>query len=387
MRSASILWAWLPVTFLGVLTGLAGCQEMPLPGGFTAWPQNQPQAPQPQVQAEPADDLAASAQSHAQRVAAAAPPSQTLPSPEIHWLNTSDPQQVSPVSPVARQAPPPPAKTVVTPPQPQAVSGAQDPYTPQITPVSLASAPVAVSQADTQLTQAQVYEQLLQAVRSGDDSDLSKALTAATLGAVGPHGRLDQPLLASLSPKNQDLVRRYHQAVTALRQEVLQGGGRIDQAQVTSRLGEVFGRQPITIRTIELCEKVLGFGVYDAFPERTFMAGREQKLIVYVELDNFLPTERTEADGYEVHLRQELELYESNGFEVWSHEPVQIVDVSRNKRRDFFVVQLVTLPAQLSVGQYHLKVRVYDENAGTRDETSINIQLVADASLVRGSSR
>jgi len=32
-------------------------------------------------------------------------------------------------------------------------------------------------------------------------------------------------------------------------------------------------------------------------------------------------------------------------------------------------------------------VRVYDENAGTRDESSIEILLVADKSLAQGSGR
>jgi len=237
------------------------------------------------------------------------------------------------------------------------------------------------------VSRTQAYAQLLRAVRHGDDSNLSKAVTAATLAAVGPHGELDWTTLAPLSPKDHQRVQGYYRAVATLRDELLGGDGAINREAVASRLDEMFGSRPVSIRTIELCEKVMGYGVYDSFPDHSFVAGREQKVIVYVELDNFKPAQRQGGDGYEVRLRQELELYESNGFKVWSHDPVVVTDVSHNKRRDFFVVQLVTLPAQLRMGQYHLKVRVYDENTGTRDEGSVTITLVADDSLAKRSDR
>ena len=61
---------------------------------------------------------------------------------------------------------------------------------------------------------------------------------------------------------------------------------------------------------------------------------------------------------------------------------VQIVDRSRNRRRDFFEVQLIKLPPQLSVGKYWLKVRVTDLHGNYIDETSLPIKIVADQALV-----
>jgi hypothetical protein len=386
MRRASLQWRWFFLAITGVLLVLTGCQEMGLPTGLIEPPQSDPAAVD-----DPADKLTADAQAQAQRIATASAAADAGPPREIVWLNSKpDPQAQTQSGLSPRPEPTPPQATAHRGAMPTTATAEQASTVTPTDPDPLAVMepdPIGSAAEGRQLNQAQVYQQLLQAVRQSEDSNLSKALTAATLGAIGPHGELDRSLLAPLSPKDQELVKRYHQTVSTLRREVLDGGGKIDQATVTGRLEDLFGSQPITIRKIELCEKVLGYGVYDAFPDQTFMAGREQKLIVYVELDNFLPAKRDQGDGYEVSLRQELELYESNGFEVWSHEPVQIVDVSRNKRRDFFVVQLVTLPAQLGVGQYHLKVRVYDENAGTRDETSIKIQLVADESMVRRSQR
>jgi hypothetical protein len=335
-------------------------------------------ATEPPATDDPAAALAAQAQAQADRIAAAggmhATDAHANPPREIIWRDLAmEPQANTAIDPEPAQPDTQPQVTPAAAPVDSIASAEAEPAKTQSNPKPASQPSVSPYQA---------YEQYLRTVRQSNDSNLSKALIAATLGAVGPHGELDWSLLTSLSPQDQERVKRYHRAIVALHAEALIGQGAIDRDALNGRLQELYSDQPITIRSIELCEKVLGFGVYDPFPNHTFVAGREQKMIVYVELDHFQSAPRAEGDGYEVRLRQELELYESNGFEVWSHEPVQIVDVSRNQRRDFFVVQLVTLPAQLALGEYRLKVRVYDENAGTRDETTIPITMVADETLV-----
>lgn len=364
--------------FLSLFCGMiAGCQELGLTADINGSPGG---TSEPEVEIDPAAALAERAQAQADRIAGISPTegqARANPPQEIiwrdmavePWANTAIEPDLAPHADAAFPQPgAEPVTAVVEETSPQK-------HEPKTTP-----------EADAQLSRSQAYAQLIRAVRYGDDSNLSKALTAATLAAVGPHGELDRSLLASLSPQDQERVKRYHRAVTLLHNESL-GGGDLDRDEFAAKLEELYGSQPVTIRTIELCEKVLGYGVYDTFPDREFVAGREQKMIVYVELDHFKAAQRSEGDGYEVRLRQELELYESNGFEVWSHEPVDVPDVSRNQRRDFFVVQLITLPAQLALGEYRLKVRVYDENAGTRDESSIAIRIVADETLVKQSAR
>ncbi len=399
MRSESYRW-WCAGTL--VFSLISGCQEMGLPTGLNESTQT-PEAGL--ADAEAGGDLAAEAYAHAQRVAAAgAFGERAEPMQEILWSDVSGEPQADPGVVYAESAarigraqragvvtndtvpPVPPVPTDAT------ASGVSlvgdDPVVTLVSnPAIEVSAQPGVSETAIKMTQAQAHRLLLEAVRRGDDSNLSKAITAATLATVGPHGELDWSMLASLSPKDKQRVEGYHRAISTLRAQMLSGEGELDREAVAGRLEALYGSQPVTIRTIELCEKVMGYGVYDAFPDHTFVAGREQKLIVYVELDHFKPMESADGEGYEVRLRQELELYESNGFEVWSHEPVQITDVSHNKRRDFFVVQLVTLPAQLRMGQYHLKIRVYDENAGTRDEATLEIRLVADDTLVKKSGR
>jgi hypothetical protein len=69
---------------------------------------------------------------------------------------------------------------------------------------------------------------------------------------------------------------------------------------------------------------------------------------------------------------------DAHGLAVWRQPQVQIVDQSRNRRRDFFVVQVIRLPGRLNVGKYRLKVTVDDVHSNTRAEMSLPIQIVAE---------
>ncbi len=337
-----------------------------------------------QAQAEQQQALL-DAQAQAERVAAAYARHEQQPPQEIIWRDLApEPANQDPIEPVTYEQPAEQAA-----PDQVAQDTQNDPADPAVQTVSNsdpADKPMVkrvTNPNQQQLSLVQLHNQYINAIRSGNDSNLSKAITAATLSAVGPHGELDWSTMHALSPKDQKRVERYFKAVSALREQALNGDSMIDEQTFAGSMNEVFGEQPITIRSIELCEKVLGYGVYEAFTDHTFVAGRDQKLIIYVELDHFKPMPTSDGEGYEVNLTQEVELYESSGFEVWNHEPVPINDVSKNKRKDFFVVQLVTLPGKLSLGQYRLKVRILDENAGTRDEVTLPIQIVDDKSFVR----
>ncbi len=57
------------------------------------------------------------------------------------------------------------------------------------------------------------------------------------------------------------------------------------------------------------------------------------------------------------------------------------MDVTSKTRRDFFTTQLIALPPALSVGKYHLKIRVRDENSGAEAEDSLPFEMVADSKL------
>ncbi len=228
---------------------------------------------------------------------------------------------------------------------------------------------------------------LRDAVRHGDEPAMKKAITTATLSFADSAGVLDPVDLETLEPHQRRSVQRYHQLVTLLGHELISGGRALDVDQVVDRVRRLWDRRPVRIGHVELCRRVRGFGVYEPFEQRVFLAGREQPVIIYAELKHFRAQE-TNHERYQVKLSQEVVLYnEADGLAVWRQPKVDILDESRNRRHDFFVVQMIRLPARLNVGKYLLKVRMTDRISESLDESTIPIQLVADQALVDSGAR
>ncbi len=68
---------------------------------------------------------------------------------------------------------------------------------------------------------------------------------------------------------------------------------------------------------------------------------------------------------------------------AWSRPALPIVETSRNRRRDFHIVDQIDLPPNLSIGVYHLKITVKDKATGAQDSRSIELRIVADPALAR----
>ncbi len=170
-------------------------------------------------------------------------------------------------------------------------------------------------------------------------------------------------------------------------------------AGLTHALG---GSQSLGIPQALLCTKVDGFGVYTQLRKYgdtyKLLAGRKQKLIVYTEVDNFAHRRevRDGAEGYNVELMQDLRLSFSGGSEdvlAWRKSDERISDFSANRRRDFFVVQIIELPETLTIGRYSLKVVLRDTSmdtdssggvpSGRLAQAVIPIEIVADASALK----
>lgn len=140
-----------------------------------------------------------------------------------------------------------------------------------------------------------------------------------------------------------------------------------------------------------LCQRVESFGRFEPFPSMSFLAGRSHRAIVYVELDRFSARPAISADGSQaqgnawvVEVSQELELiHDADGRQQWYRPPQTVVDSSRTRRRDFYLVNTIELPATLSVGAYSLKVTIRDKTGGSTDERVIPLQVIADASATQ----
>lgn len=255
---------------------------------------------------------------------------------------------------------------------------------PQATPSSPGSQPDSRAASETSPPDRDELVRLLLArVQQSDDPVLRKAAATAVLSLVAPDAELDPASLTDLSLRERERVLRFHEAVRALHTAVVEDRQSLDERRVLAALREVFGPQPIEITKLELCKSVRGFGVYEPFEQQAFLAGQSQKMIVYLELENFVSRELG-PEKREVRLTQEVVLYNAtDGLAVWRQRPVEVVDQSRNARRDFFVVQMIELPANLGVGKYVLKVKVRDLHGETMHEAARPIELVADRELTQ----
>lgn len=132
----------------------------------------------------------------------------------------------------------------------------------------------------------------------------------------------------------------------------------------------------LTIGTVALCTKVEGFGMYDAIEPARFAAGREHPAIIYCQIENFA-SQFNENKQWETRLTMESVMYTESGLNVWSDKTTPIVDRSRQRRHDFFVVRMIRIPANLTIGRYLLKVTLVDQQASRVAEATVPIQVVA----------
>lgn len=237
-----------------------------------------------------------------------------------------------------------------------------------------------------QLSRDQLLNALVKKIVDGKDPDRVKALMAAAISLASDHKQMDPRLLDQLDPKAREQVARFHQMV-AVAYDELAGDAKatLTRRDMIKKIDEVFGAQPLQIEAFQLCRRVDSYGVYEPFATTRFLAGRKNRVLVYVELENF-KHEPLDDGRYEVRLEQSVELYDATGeTTVWRQGPVQLVDVSRNKRRDFFIVYPIDLPARLTAGGYRLKVRIADKHTGSLcEQTMHDIRIVADEALVGG---
>jgi hypothetical protein len=215
------------------------------------------------------------------------------------------------------------------------------------------------------------------------DTPLRQLLVIAAMSMIDPQRTLDPQAVPDLSEKERELLAKL-QAFFAELGRSLEGTNDVEHTIVdaVARLRESIVRPPqLQLPTATLCTRVGGFGDYSAFGRNTFLAHSEQKVIVYLEVNEFTSALNDKGE-YVTELSQQLTIYaDRDGIPVWKEDWQAAVDVTKNKRRDFFTVQVITLPRALSVGKYHLKVRMRDEKSGAEAETAITLEMVADPKM------
>jgi hypothetical protein len=197
---------------------------------------------------------------------------------------------------------------------------------------------------------------------------------------------------ATISPEEMRAVAKLRDYLAAI--------GKPDDTRplaerIAAHLDVLTATCPLSIRTVQLCTDVAGFGQYTPLGVDRFIHGRAIRAVVYVEVDHFAHREVNESDRtaaklggrdledrWAVELSQELKLYHAaDDVLVWSRPAQAVVETSRNKRRDFYLVHTVSLPSTLSLGSYTLKVIIRDRVSGEEKDVNIPFEIVADATL------
>jgi hypothetical protein len=212
------------------------------------------------------------------------------------------------------------------------------------------------------------------------DQPLRELIAIAMQSIINPDVELNPDAFNGITDEERELLRQLQTFFSTLGRE-LDGSVEAREALVraVAELQSSLVVEPeLELPTVALCFKVIGFGDYKVFDRSAFLAHNEQRVILYIEIDRFT-SEQNPKQQWVTEVSQQLEIYaDADGIPVWSEEWHKAVDVSNNERRDFFTTQLISLPQALSVGRYHLKIRVRDEKSGALAESSIAFEMVAD---------
>jgi hypothetical protein len=135
----------------------------------------------------------------------------------------------------------------------------------------------------------------------------------------------------------------------------------------------------MTLPTVALCSDVKSYGVYTPVDHSRFIAGRDNQTIVYCEVDNF-QSQLTSDNFWQTKLTEEMVLYTESGLPVWpaKNDPKPVTDLCRQRRHDFFILHMITLPQNLTIGRYLLKLTVTDQQANRVAEATTPVEIVAE---------
>lgn len=243
---------------------------------------------------------------------------------------------------------------------------------------------------------AAVATNLANHLRHRDENDtrtIPDAIVLTTLESLRPGvmGELDKPD----SPFSKALARDDRKELLAARDRVASNPDAKTLANDSlSRTLQAFAPpSALQIPKAAFCTRVQGFGRYDALNSDKFLVGKPIRTLVYTELDGFTTRSARAGDPgmsaidppkHAVELSQSLTLYhDPSGLVAWQRPPQTIIEPCKTKRRDFFLIQRLDLPATLSIGKYNLKVRVTDLTSGSEAEAILPISVVADPKLVQ----
>ena len=219
------------------------------------------------------------------------------------------------------------------------------------------------------------------------DVPLRELLVIAATSILDPQRAMAPEAIPGLTERERELLGAFQGFFGELGTRLAATGDPESVVEAVVALEQALSAEPtLRVTTVALCTRVGGFGDYDEFATNeagryAFLAHSGQQAVVYVELDDF-SSRLNESGLWVTELSQQLVVYsDRDGIPVQRVEWQAGVDTSKNRRDDFFLVQVFRLAEPLSVGRYQLKVRIRDEASGAEAETALDFEMVADPHL------
>jgi hypothetical protein len=306
-----------------------------------------------------------------QQQAVQTPAEQPVPEPVAQALPS--------MAPVEQAPPPPPAA-----PAADAAPAPTTAVTAQVSDVQPAAAvqPLATTQAASE-TAAATQAVAAEAIEPGQwNREIERALTSLSADLARPN--LDRDEKARL-----EIMRRLLYVATNQRDEAVSPIEQLDEDereywkhQLHGLLVSIDadGKHPTTrraalalrnlrtatdhlanvstldVRNLTFCKEVLSYGEYRVFDSYSFRA--KDEAVLYVEVDNFAAHPR--GDSFETELHGSYEITDDAGRRVANVVLPVDKQVCNNRRRDYFIAYLITMPSQIAAGSYRLRLTVED---------------------------
>lgn len=143
--------------------------------------------------------------------------------------------------------------------------------------------------------------------------------------------------------------------------------GKAALVELREALGRLAELSTLEVHGLAFCTEVQAYGRYVEFPDNRFQPGQE--VILYAEVENFMAEPK--RNGYETALEGTCEIYDAAGRKAGVHKFDIDREVSRNRRRDFFLPYHYWIPDDLLPGAYSLKLTIKDAKANKMDQATI----------------
>jgi hypothetical protein len=252
---------------------------------------------------------------------------------------------------------------------------------PMIVPEGADQQAIPASATDAPMTADQAEHAAAQHLRD-DPADLDGQLNYQLLMFVEGQPVPQMSALAGLRAEDREVISSLMDGLSNFRNVVRSSNNSLlaDKVRPLVDMSDRLRSQAeLTLHSVTLCTKVDSYGVYKAVDSDRFIAGRENQVIVYAEVENF-QSQATNDNQWQTKLSEEMVLYTESGMPVWpaKSEVDSVVDLCHERRHDFFVAKLITLPQNLTIGRYLLKLTITDQEANRVAEATTPVEIVAE---------